>query len=357
MGTDGVDVVVVGGGIVGLVSAHAISRAGLSVAVFDERPGSGATHAAAGMICPGAESSPEDAELAALTLRARQEWPTLADAISETSGVAVSVAEVGSLFVAWEPGDTLEQRRILATATRQGVSSDVVSRDDRPHLFSGLSSRLHTGAFVKEDAHVDPDAIVAALVGQFDGSGALIRERVLSCNAGSNGISVRTVGRTVHGRLGIVATGAAREHLRILEGSTERIRPVRGVTVHLRGHRKARHPMVRGLVGGRGVYVVTRDDGRVVVGATSDEAWDVAVPVWAARQLLDDATKLIPELDECELVECRAGLRPAPVKHSPFFDVIGSGLWAWSSGYYRHGFLLAPIAAERAANFAVSALR
>ena len=109
--------------------------------------------------------------------------------------------------------------------------------------------------------------------------------------------------------------------------------------------------MIRGLVHGRIVYAVYRNDGVVIVGASSDESAEREIESGVVRRLLEDVTTLIPSLDRASFLEARVGLRPASSTHNPFFERIDNGPWAWSNGYFRHGYLMAPLAAQLAANF------
>jgi glycine oxidase len=109
--------------------------------------------------------------------------------------------------------------------------------------------------------------------------------------------------------------------------------------------------MIRALVSGRALYVVSRDDGTVLVGASSDESAERIVEVAAVHQLLSDVRQVLPDLDRSEFLEARVGLRPATSSQTPYFVTSDASLVACSGGHYRHGYLLAPWAAERAINF------
>ncbi|MEW6583906.1 MAG: FAD-dependent oxidoreductase, partial [Actinomycetota bacterium] len=100
-----------------------------------------------------------------------------------------------------------------------------------------------------------------------------------------------------------------------------------------------------------GVYLVPRPDGRVVVGATQQEAGDVDPTAGAALDLLEEAVRVVPALREMALLEHRAGLRPAAPDALPVLGRDGDGL-VWAAGGFRHGVLLTPVAARAAARVA-----
>lgn len=126
------------------------------------------------------------------------------------------------------------------------------------------------------------------------------------------------------------------------------IRPVKGQLLHLRARGGA---LPVRTIKGPHVYVVTRPDGRIVVGATVEEqGFDPAVTAGAVLQLLEDAYGLLPGIAEAELVETVAGWRPGTPDNLP---VLGQGRTPglfFATGHYRNGVLLAPITAALVAD-------
>ena len=113
------------------------------------------------------------------------------------------------------------------------------------------------------------------------------------------------------------------------------------------GHRHLLPRTVRGLVRGRPCYLVPRLDGSVVVGATSEErGFDRTVQAGAVHALLDDARALVPGIDELELGECLAGLRPGSPDNGPTVGWTAVRGLAVATGHYRNGILLAPLTAD-----------
>jgi glycine oxidase len=346
------DTVIVGAGVIGLASAFALAQEGYRVALVDDAPGAGASYAAAGMLAPGAESSPEHASFTQQTVRAREQWPTFLADINRVAEANCELQIPGSVFVGWDVDDRREWRRYFETAHEQGLTSRTISRDDELPRFSGLSERVSDGYFVSSDAYVDPDEIVSGLISAAQRRGVEIhRSRATHCHVKDGEAMTEIAGSTVVSRTGIVATGFQREPLEILSSSVRRLRPVRGVTLRLRSVRRDEQPMVRAYVKGRLVYVVRRRDGTVLVGASSDESPERVVEAGSVRRLLEDATLVVPELDEAQFLEARVGLRPASDQQIPFFERLADGPWAWSGGHYRHGFLMAPQAAQTAVDF------
>jgi glycine oxidase len=124
------------------------------------------------------------------------------------------------------------------------------------------------------------------------------------------------------------------------------------VTARVQGVDRANLPTIRAFVRGRMFYMVSRPGGYCVLGATAEERREPTVQVGELQRLLRDALDIVPELETASIVESRIGLRPASPDLRPFFEVIQTPGWAWSSGHYRHGVTLAPIAASQALTFA-----
>ena len=131
------------------------------------------------------------------------------------------------------------------------------------------------------------------------------------------------------------------------------IRPVKGHILRLGpadGRRTRRYsPAPCGpLVHGRSIYLVPGPTGRLVVGATMEERGaDLTVRAGAVHELLDDARAVVPGIDELELLEARAGLRPATPDNTPGHRVDRPPRVAVASGHFRNGMLLAPLTAAR----------
>ena len=130
--------------------------------------------------------------------------------------------------------------------------------------------------------------------------------------------------------------------MRTPDASRLPIRPVKGQILRLRGPQLVRH-----VLRTPDVYLVPREDGELVVGATTEEqGFDTTITTWAVMDLLRDAWRILPGISELELAETSAGLRPALRDHLPAIGPTAvEGLFV-ATGHYRHGVLLSPITAK-----------
>jgi glycine oxidase len=128
------------------------------------------------------------------------------------------------------------------------------------------------------------------------------------------------------------------------------VRPVKGQILRLRapgGVAPGFRHVIRGYADGESVYLVPRDSGEVVVGATVEERSDTEVTAGAVLRLLRAAVDLLPELAEYDLAEATAGLRPGTPDNAPIIGVLPGrpGVLA-ATGHHRHGIVLTPVTAD-----------
>lgn len=347
---------VVGGGVIGQTSAFRLARAGWEVTILDPHPGAGATHAAAGMIAPSAEVAPGERENYVLQLEALPEWRRMNAELAEVTGREVDLVETGTLIVGWDGSDRRQVGQFAQVAKEFGIEPAQVTRASHPEMFEGVSGRIGEGVFISGDGWLDPDQAMDIIGEANQKLGVRIeRQMVLDVETFVDHVVARTASTNFRADLGVLTTGALGLPAGATTSGANAIRPVRGMTVRVNGLDRSAQPTVRAFVHGHMFYLVSRPGGYCVIGATSDERSEPVVEVGETQRLLRDALDLIPTLESAHILETRVGLRPASVDLRPFFEVLGGGRWAWSSGHYRHGVTLAPMAALDAVQFARAA--
>jgi glycine oxidase len=186
-----------------------------------------------------------------------------------------------------------------------------------------------TGSFSEHDASVDPRRLVEALARRVP-----IREGVEV--AGITRDSVTTLGgERIQSQRVVVCAGAWSGIAGVA------VRPVKGQVVRLRGELSVQHMLQR-----EHIYIVPRQNGEVVVGATIEECgFDATVTQHATDELLHEASDVLPEIAKLEIVDVSAGLRPAMPDDRPLIGELDDGVLV-ATGHYRNGILLAPVTAE-----------
>ncbi len=355
------DVVVVGGGVIGLASAWRLAQRAASVVVVDPSPGGGASGVAAGMLAPVTEARIGEGPLLRLNLASWAHWPAFACEVEGAAGLSIGYRADGTLVAALDADDRAALDDLADRHRAMGLEITPLRGREVRRLEPDLAPGVRSGFVAGAERSVDPAALVAALRAAAASAGvrfvAASVERVTTSpggdrvtgvvlGAGSGGpeLPERIAAGTV-----VLAAGCWSGRIAGLPaGARPPVRPVKGQILTLRqppGDRLVTRT-IRGLVHGFSIYLVPRADGRLVVGATVEErAWDTTVTAGGAYGLLRDALALVPGLDDAELVAVRAGLRPGTPDDLP---IVGPGRVAGlvvATGHHRNGVLLTPITA------------
>jgi glycine oxidase len=216
-----------------------------------------------------------------------------------------------------------------------------------------LAPEVRCGLLVSSDHSVDNRRLARALLAVIDHQPVeLVRDRVtaISVEAGAATGVALAGGDRIDAAAVVLAAGPWSGGITGIPAEARPpVRPVKGEILRLRAHSPELLPRhsVRALVNGHEVYLVPRADGELVVGATVEDAgFDTAVRAGAVRELLRDARSAMPAIDELELVESLAALRPGSPDNAPMIGATAvTGLHV-ACGHYRNGILLAPITAD-----------
>jgi glycine oxidase len=349
------DVVVIGGGIIGLAVGWKAAAAGLRVSVCDPAPGHGASWAAAGMLAPIAEASVQEAPMVTLGQCSLGLWPDFADGLSGESGIDVGLRREGGLQLAFSDDDQRVIAETLEIHQMLGLESEWCSSRACRRLEPFVSPRVRGGLLVNGDWQVDPRLVVAALVEALARRGGRLRRASVSRvvidadTGGADGVVLED-GTTIACGAVVVAAGA---HSATVAGlplvAVPPIRPVKGEIIRLQAA-PAGPPFERVIsasVYGRRLYLVPRTHGEIVVGATMQEAgFDTTVRAGAVHDLLHDAAEVVPALAELPFTEAIAGLRPTTPDNAPVIGPTPVPDLFLATGHFRHGVLLAPFTAE-----------
>jgi glycine oxidase len=330
------EVVIVGAGIMGSAIARELARAGRDVHVLEKSiPGAEASSVAAGILAPHVEHA--EGPLHALGRASRDAYETLARTLRDETGIDVGFARSGVVQVVSED----------AGAARGELLDGPRARLLEPALASDVRAAIH----LPDEAQVDPPRVLRALVrsaelaGARFTSGAAVRGLA---RRGDRVVGVETDRGVVHGEHVVLAAGAWTSMVPGLPRAlASAVRPVRGQLLRV----ELRAPIARHIVFGDDVYVVPRADGRVVVGATMEDAgFAKEVTLGAVATLSAHATRLVPGLAAARFVEADVSFRPASIDGLPLIGRTAlDGLWL-ATGHFRSGILLAPATASMIAS-------
>jgi glycine oxidase len=320
------DVLVIGGGIIGLAVADAARRRGRDVLVVDAGE-PGAWHVAAGMLAPVTEADPGDDALVRLGLESAARYEAFA------AGLGVALRDRGTLVVARDRDDAEALDRLHAYRASLGLSAERLRPTAARRAEPALAPTVRLALDVPQDRSVDPRALVAALRERVE-----VRRGRASRLLEDGGVALEDGTELRAGHV-VLATGA-----HTLDQALP-VRPVKGQVLRLRDPNGP--GLVTRTIRTHDAYLVPRDDGRYVLGATMEErGWDAAVTAGGVFELLRDMSEVVPGVLELELEGALTGFRPGTPDNVP---VIGPGTTPgvlWATGHWRNGVLLAPVTAD-----------
>ena len=349
------DVVVVGGGVIGLAIAWQAALRGLTVTVLDPAPGRGASHAAAGMLAPVTEVHYGEERLLRLNLASAQRYPTFAAELTEATGRDVGYRQTGTLAVATDADD----RAVLADLHRfqlsLGLTVELLTSREARRLEPMLAPGIRSGLLVAGDHQVDNRLLATALLAAAVAVGVDVRTDraagIVTTAERATGVRLGNGDTLAAGTVVLAAGCWSPQVAGVPTDVVPPTRPVKGQIVRLRGPADFLGRNVRAVVGGTHLYLVPRADGEIVIGATAEEqGYDVTVRAGGVYELLRDAHTLVPGIAELELTETYAGLRPGSPDNAPMIGRTALAGLVAATGHYRNGILLTPATADAVAD-------
>ncbi|HEX4766187.1 MAG TPA: glycine oxidase ThiO [Lichenihabitans sp.] len=343
------DVAIVGAGVIGLSIAWRLAARGLDVGLFEAGTTGGGTSAAAtGMLAASAEHEPGGDSLLGLGLESQRLWPAFRDDLEAGSAQSIDYRAEGTLVVAVGRDETERLRARHDLQRRAGLDTRWLSASQAREREPGLTPAVTGGILCPEDHQVDPLGMTSALRAAFLAAGGQLFEATQIDGLERSGGRVTGVaadGRTIQAGTTLLATGAA-AGVAPWPSSAPRlpIRPLKGQSLTLRG-RTGPLPMDH-VVWTAEIHLAPKSDGRLILGATMEEAgFDCAVTAGGLLALLDAARRVLPGLEEMAIEEIRTGFRPTSDDDAPILGELAPGLLV-AAGHHRNGYLLAPVTAR-----------
>ncbi|MEZ4651080.1 MAG: FAD-dependent oxidoreductase [Candidatus Eisenbacteria bacterium] len=335
------DVLVVGGGILGLATSCELLSRGHTVSIVERDPAGSATRAAGGMLSPWAEFS-APAPWQSLLVQARNAYPEFVRNAEETSGCRVECRFPGTLLVSPDPEFDLSD--LTFTFREQGARATYLDSEDLTRVEPGLS--VDSAILLEDEGYVDPRGLHSALRASFEELGGLwIRDEVYAIReAGGRVVGVRTSSGDLSAGAVLNTAGVQADRFLLPE---DRIRleprPVRGELLRLRPPRRGER--IRHVIQSPGfAYLIPQDDGTVIVGATSYEGDGTRrLTARGVAELLENAAGLLPDVSDWEWVEAWSGVRPLVGNGEPTVLTDPRPGLFHGLGLYRNGILLAPV--------------
>jgi len=341
------EVIVIGGGVIGLAIAIDLKLRGADVTVISRDRKQAASYAAAGMLAPMAEQI-EDSTMLDLCLRSRWLYPEWIKQLENISNLKTDYLPCGIIAPILNPANL--GRSTLDQPSQE--SSNAVWLDERSiHNYqSGLSDSVVGGWWYPEDGQVDNRSLMKSLLRVIEVLGIDFKEGV-AVQAMQNRANKITSIFTSQGELQadkyVLATGSWSSQLLPIP-----VRPVKGQMLCLQMPHESGQPYpLQKVLFGENIYLVPRQDGRLIVGATVEEVgWSPHNSPEGIQSLLQKAMQLLPAAAQWQIQDFWWGFRPGTVDELP---ILGQSAYLnlyVATGHHRNGILLAPITANLIGN-------
>jgi glycine oxidase len=322
------DVIIVGGGIIGLSLSLALRKRGVKVLVVERgEPGREASHAAAGMLTECTIETP--ASLQPLARASAQMYPEFVHELQDESGLNVDLRDQGTLLF------------LSAEHAGRRLDAEEISAAQLAQLEPALAGQTHPAFYLKERS-VDPRALTAAVLKaakhrEVDiSSGTAVQSLLLSDGRVAG---VTTDKTSYHAPVVVNCAGAWAGQI---SGHHFPTRPVKGQMLCVVGG-----PVLTHVLRAPDVYLVPRSDGRVLIGATVEEAgYDKRTDADTIQRMHRAAVALVPGLERARMSASWAGLRPGTPDDLPILGATGTPGYFVAAGHFRDGILLAPVTAH-----------
>lgn len=347
-------IIIIGGGVIGLGIGWQLAKAGAAVTIHDRgQAGRGASWAAGGMLGPIAEAHIDELDLLKLSNQSLERYPEWVDELETETEMSIGYRAEGTLIIGIQPDDTYQLKHAYTLYKDLGLNVEWLSGQEAREIEGALSPYVTAAIRCETDHQVDNRLMVQALELAYQARGGVLHqnstvERIVVEKGTVTGV------QTQEGFQGadvcILAAGCWSGQINGLPDTIiPPVRPVKGQMLALQMREgimisnvirtvKARYPMP--------VYLVPRKDGRLVIGATTEElGFDTDLIVGGIYELLHGAFEVVPSFYKLPLIETWTGLRPGSSDNGPILGKTPVENLIYATGHYRNGILLTPITA------------
>ena len=356
-------IIIIGGGVIGLGIGWQLAKAGAAVTIYERAEvGRAASWAAAGMLAPLAEAHSEEPELLQLGCESLDRYPQWTAELEAAAEMSIGYRVEGTLIVGLEPDDTHQLRHIYEAQQHLRLDVNWLNGREARDIESALSPRVTAAIHCASDYQVDNRRMVTALQRAYQASGGVLHEKsTIERVVINDGIVTGVQAESGFQKADIVILSAgcwSAQIPGIPDAILPPVRPVKGQMLALQMEAgiainsvirtvRARYPVP--------VYLVPRADGRLIVGATSEEmGFDMRLTVGGVFELLRGAWEAVPGVYELPILETWAGLRPGSRDNAPILGKTPIENLIYATGHYRNGILLTPVTAYEIAKLVLT---
>lgn len=345
------DFLIIGGGLIGLSIAWQLARRGVSVTVLDTGKPGMASRAAAGMLAPLAEADTANEPFVAIAVKSLLRYPQFLQMLAEDSGTIVPISGTGTYRLAMRGADAEEIRASFMSQKKYGLPLEWLDSDSVRRIEPQLPPAADAAIYSPSERQISPRPLHAALANACRNRGAsIVNDTVTGFN--TDGTTVKEV-QTSESRIScghtVLAAGAWTLSLAKMLDFQCPVKPIKGQILALGPRLPLPFTHTVYMPGG---YIVPRDDGRIIVGASQEDVgFDTATTAAGVARLLELAMSAHAPLCDWPIDEIWTGLRPVSPDGCPLLGP--APRWtnvSLATGHGRNGVLLTPITADLAAS-------
>ncbi|MEA5577372.1 glycine oxidase ThiO [Anabaena sp. UHCC 0451] len=343
------DILIIGGGIIGLACAVELKLRGANVTVLCRDFTDAASQAAAGMLAPDAENIANEAMLS-LCWRSRALYPDWISKLAEITGLNAGYWPCGILAPVYKKAGEQGSRGEISISQSPSFWLD---KDAINQYQPGLGADVVGGWWYPEDGQVDNQALITVLRTAADSLGVEFKDGITVeaiCQQQGQVIGVQTNTGLLRADHYLLAAGAWANQLLPLP-----VRPRKGQMLRLRVPEFVTELPLTRVLYGENIYIVPRRNRSIILGATSEDVGFTPDNTPAGIQsLLQAATRLYPQLENYPIAEMWWGFRPSTPDELPILGDSHCKNLTLATGHYRNGILLAPVTAALIADLILS---
>lgn len=352
-------VTIVGGGIIGLGIGWQLAKVGCSVSIYErDIAGRAASWAAAGMLAPHAEVHFEERDLLRLGVQSSRIYPEWVAELETDSQMNVGYRAEGTLIVGVDQDDARELEHHYESQQLLNLKVEWLTGAEAREMEPLLSPKITAAIWSRDDHQVDNRAMVNALIEAYRNASGILHEntpidKIEIVDGKAKGVWVK--GNLEEADVIVLAAGCWSSDINGLPKAVQPpVRPVKGQMLALQMEegivlqRVLRAPRAKYPAD---VYLVPKDDGRLVIGATSEEmGFDTRLTAGGLFELLRGTWEAVPGIYDLPVLETWTGLRPGSRDNAPILGETGVENLIMATGHYRNGILLTPITAREIAS-------
>lgn len=345
-----IDCIVVGGGVIGMLTAHELFSSGMDVLLLEKGPLGGESSWAGGGIISPLYPWRYDDSVNVLSERSKKIYPELYKYLLETTGIDSELLCSGLFTVTANDSSNHEKTdndQMTDWIKKWSINTEFINDPDAVlKIEKTVGEKITQGLWMPDVMQIRNPKLVQALKKLFDVLSIPFQEqiKVEELIIKNNKVcGVKTNKKTFYADKVIIASGAWSAQFSETEKSVA-VAPVKGQMIMYKGE----PGLVKRIVLSEGHYIIPRKDGRILAGSTLEKiGFDKTVSSSALDELHQAAVELVPLLDTLPVERQWAGLRPGTEKGIPYIcrhDEV-EGLYV-HAGHFRNGIVLGAASAE-----------